>query len=187
MNYAMSDNLVQRYLDGDQDAFALLVEKYKGYVFAIILSFVRDEETAKDIAQEVFLQIYRSLATYQQQNIKGWIGRIAANKAIDYKRKKHVSLCELETAERIQGKDDGSGSELEKMLLQKEKKTRVKRVLLQLPPIYKMVLYKFYFQDKGYQEIAHEEGIQPKTVESRLYRARKAFRQEWGDETNETL
>jgi DNA-directed RNA polymerase specialized sigma24 family protein len=67
MNYAMSDNLVQRCLDGDQDAFSLLIEKYKGYVFAIILSFVRDEETAKDIAQEVFLQIFRSLATYQRE------------------------------------------------------------------------------------------------------------------------
>ena len=183
----MSDNLVQRCLGGDQDAFALLVEKYKGYVFAIILNFIKDEETAKDIAQEVFLQIYRSLDTYQQQNMKGWIGRIAANKAIDYKRKKHVSLCELETAERIQGKDDGSGSELEKMLLQKEKAAQVKKVLLRLSPINRTVLYKFYFQDKSHKEIAHEEGIQPKTVESRLYRARKAFRQEWGDETNETL
>lgn len=55
MKYAMSDNLVQRCLDGEQEAFTLLVEKYKGYVFAVILSFVQDEETARDIAQEVFL------------------------------------------------------------------------------------------------------------------------------------
>jgi RNA polymerase sigma factor (sigma-70 family) len=106
MKYAMSDNLVQRCLDGEQDAFTLLVEKYKGYVFAIILSFVRDEETAKDIAQEVFLQVYRSLASYRQQNFKGWIGRITANKAIDYKRKKRLTLCEMETAEQILGRDD---------------------------------------------------------------------------------
>jgi RNA polymerase sigma factor (sigma-70 family) len=183
MNYAMSDNLVQRCLDGDQDAFSLLIEKYKGYVFAIILSFVRNEETAKDIAQDVFLQIYRSLATYQQQNFKGWIGRIAANKAIDHKRKKHLSFYELKTADSILGRNDGSGSDLEKLLLQKEMKAQVKEILFRLPPIYKTVLYKFYFQDKSHKEIAREEGIQPKTVESRLYRARKAFRQEWGDET----
>lgn len=180
----MSDNLVQRCLGGDQDAFALLVEKYKGYVFAIILNFIKDEETAKDIAQEVFLQIYRSLDTYQQQNMKGWIGRIAANKAIDFKRKKHLSCCELKI---ILGRNDDSVEQLEKLLLQKEKAAQVKKVLLRLSPINRTVLYKFYFQDKSHKEIAHEEGIQPKTVESRLYRARKAFRQEWGDETNETL
>lgn len=183
----MSDNLVQRFLDGEQDAFALLVEKNKGYVFAIILSFVRDEETAKDIAQEVFLQVYRSLASYRQQNFKGWIGRIAANKAIDYKRKRHLDLCELETADAILGRDDGNSGELENLLLQKEQKTRVKEVLLRLPAIHKTVLYKFYFQNKSYQEIAQEEGIRPRTVESRLYRAREAFRQEWGVNSNEAL
>jgi RNA polymerase sigma factor (sigma-70 family) len=191
MKYAMSDNLVQRCLDGEQDAFTLLVEKYKGYVFAIILSFVRDEETAKDIAQEVFLQVYRSLVSYRQQNFKGWIGRIAANKAIDYKRKKHLALCEMETAEAILGRDDDdgddSGGDLEKLLLQKEQENRVKEVLLRLPPIHKTVLYKFYFQNKSYQEIAQEEGIRPRTVESRLYRAREAFRQEWGVDSNEAL
>ncbi|HHY30231.1 MAG TPA: sigma-70 family RNA polymerase sigma factor [Syntrophaceticus sp.] len=191
MKYAMSDNLVQRCLDGEQDAFTLLVETYKGYVFAIILSFVRDEETAKDIAQEVFLQVYRSLASYRQQNFKGWIGRITANKAIDYKRKKRLTLCEMETAEQILGRDDDgdddNSGDLEKLLLQKEQETRVKEVLLRLPPIHKTVLYKFYFQNKSYQEIAREEGIRPRTVESRLYRAREAFRQEWGVESNETL
>ncbi len=183
----MSDILVQRCLDGEQDAFSLLVEKYKGYVFAIVLSFVRDEETAKDIAQEVFLQVYRSLASYQHQNFKGWIGRITANKALDYKRKTPLPICELETADSILGRDDGSGGELEKLLLQREKEARVNKVLQRLPLIYKMVLDKFYFQDKNYQEIAQEEGISPRTVESRLYRARKVFRQEWGDEPNETL
>lgn len=178
----MSDNLVQRCLDGEQEAFTLLVEKYKGYVFAVILSFVQDEETARDIAQEVFLQVYRSLISYKQQNFKGWIGRIAVNKALDYKRKKYPILCELETAEQILARNDGSGGELEKMLLQKEQETRVKEVLLRLPPIHKTVLYKFYFQNKSYQEIAQEEGIRPRTVESRLYRAREAFRQEWGGE-----
>jgi len=185
MNHAMNDNLVRRCLDGEQDAFSLLVEQYKGYVFAVILSFVRDEEAAKDIAQEVFLQVYRSLASYRQQNFKGWIGRIAANKAIDYKRKKSFQLCPLETADAAWVKN--SDGELEKLLLQREKETRVKEVLLRLPPIYKEVLYKFYFEEKSYQEIALEEGISPRTVESRLYRARKTFRQEWGVESDETL
>lgn len=71
---------------GDEQAFCEIVETYKGYVFAIILNFIKDNYIAEDIAQEVFLQAYRSLPQFRNKNFKAWIGKIAVNKAIDFKR-----------------------------------------------------------------------------------------------------
>lgn len=64
-------------------------------------------------------------------------------------------------------------------LLQEEERERLKAACSKLPQRYRSVVDKFYFQDKGYQEIAAEEGISLKTVESRLYRARMLLRQNW--------
>ena len=74
----MKDNLVQRCLDGDREAFSLLVEEYKAYVFAIILRFVQDKEMAR-YPQECFLR-YTNPLIANNQNFKGWIGKITVNK-----------------------------------------------------------------------------------------------------------
>ncbi|NLY86225.1 MAG: hypothetical protein GX077_07725 [Tissierellia bacterium] len=80
--------LIKRVLAGEKAAFEKIVEKYKGYVFAIIFNFIKDYDEAENIAQEVFLQIYISLPEFKFDNFKGWISRVTANKAIDWKRKK---------------------------------------------------------------------------------------------------
>jgi len=175
--------LVQRCLGGDKEAFSLLVDEYKAYVFAIILKFVQDRESVRDIAQEVFLQVYRSLPEYRQQNFKGWVGKIAVNKTIDFKRKKREPVRAEDSVDIAARISAGEECDPDKLLLQKERESMVREIINQLPGIYRQVLYKFYFQGMSYEEIAHEEGISLKTVESRLYRARNVFRQRWGDAT----
>jgi RNA polymerase sigma factor (sigma-70 family) len=177
----MRDDLVQRCLGGDQEAFSLLVDEYKAYVFAIILKFVQDKESVRDIAQEVFLQVYRSLPQYRQQNFKGWVRKIAANKTIDFKRKKQELVGEADGADTDSPMNAQDEYDPDKLLLQNERESQVREVVNQLPDVYRQVLYKFYFQEMSYEEIAREEGISLKTVESRLYRARNIFRRRWGE------
>lgn len=183
----MKIDLFQRCLDGDDEAFSLLVEEYKAYVFAIILKFVQEQDIVQDIAQEVFLQVYRSLPGYRSQNFKGWIGKITVNKAIDYKRAQERRIWELADADMAVRINKEENLDPDGQLMQKEKKLRVIETLNQLPAIYKLVMYKFYFQGKSYEEIACEEGISLKTVESRLYRGRNIFRQKWGVQVDEAL
>lgn len=180
------EELVRRCQDGDSESFALLVEKYKAYVFAIILKFVQEREALQDIAQEVFLQVYRSLPDYRSQNFKGWLGRITLNKAIDYKRAQERRIQELAGVTPDAWPADEE-REPERLWLQKERVSEVRETLNQLPAAYRLVLYKFYFLGKSYEEIAREEGISSKTVESRLYRGRNIFRRRWGVPANETL
>ena len=83
------ESLVKQAANGDKKAFAELVDRYKAYIFAIILKFINDKEQAENIAQETFLQVYISLPGYKHEGFRTWIGRIAVNKAIDLQRKVH--------------------------------------------------------------------------------------------------
>ena len=86
--------LIKESIDGSEKAFAELVNIYKNYVFAIILNFIKDYGEAEKVAQEVFIQIYISLPTYDSDNFKAWIGKIAANKSIDWLRRKKSKFRE---------------------------------------------------------------------------------------------
>lgn len=173
----MSDSenfIIEKVLTGDKDSFSEIIDKYKSYIFAIILSITRDKYEAENIAQDTFLQIYRSLPTYKSDNFKGWIGRIATNKAIDYKRKKQkIVALETEFKEEIHSQEIDEKSNIEYSLIQREELNGLHHHFNELPSIYSVILTKYYFEEKNYKTIANEESISIKTVESRLYRAKK--------------
>ncbi|NLY42521.1 MAG: sigma-70 family RNA polymerase sigma factor [Clostridiaceae bacterium] len=171
--------LIKKAALGDEEAFSKLIENYKNYVFAIILNFVRDYDEVENIAQEVFIQVYVSLPGYDHDNFKGWIGRIAANKSIDFLRRKK-SKHKLEDRLTEEMEEDQSDSP-EYQLIQKEKHDELLRAINSIPEIYRNTLTKFYFQQKSYEAIAQEENITVKTVASRLYRAKIMIREKWRD------
>lgn len=181
--------LIRRCLSGEQEAFRLIVERYQGYIFAIILNLVRERDQAENIAQEVFFQTYRSLRQFRNENFKSWIGKIAVTKAVDWCRKnKRQSQKEVVVdVENLGGEVRGSAQTPEELLLQKERREKIRDVCDCLPEIYCRMMVKFYLEEKSYQEIALEEGTTVKTVESRLYRGRILFRKEWRRERDETL
>ncbi len=185
----LDEELIKQTLLGNDDAFAKIIDIYKGYVFAIILNFIKDYNEAENVAQEVFLQIHISLPKYRTDNFKGWIGKIAANKSIDWKRKK-ASKFKEEVMENTEYMIDREKSKSyitpEGMLIQKEKRERINSICKELPKIYKDTIIKFYFEEKTYDEIAKEEGTNVRTIESRLYRGRNMLREKWREE-NEPL
>lgn len=155
------------------DAFNELMASYKRYVFATILNITHDNNEAEAIAQDVFLQIYLH-PPKDTGNVKAYIGRIAANKAIDFNRakRKRAGFLSLEEAKETGVEPVGSYNLEEQVLLEMESK-ELKQKIAKLPQIYKDVLIQFYFKQLSYREIAESEGTTVKTIESRLYRARK--------------
>lgn len=181
--------LIQRSVKGDEESFKELIDIYKGYVFAIILNFIKDYEEVENIAQEVFLQVYLSLDKYREDNFKAWIGRIASNKSIDYLRSRRNRYKEeiLEDEEKIRNRMvEDYGDSPEDLFLNKEARKRLLSNLNKLPKIYKRTLERFYFQDKSYKEIAREEKVSEKTIASRLYRGKIILKEKWR-EGNETF
>lgn len=181
--------LIKKALEGDQDSFAEIVNLYKNYVFAVILNFIKDHNEVENVAQEVFLQIYISLPSYESDNFKGWIGRITSNKSIDWIRKKKSKFREevMENSEELIDNPKFSHTETpEEILMEKEKKELIDKMCKSVPPIYEDVIVKFYLEGRSYEEIAEIEGVSVKTIASRLYRGRNMLKEKWREE-NETL
>lgn len=179
------EELIGEFLSGNEEAFEKIIDQYKAYVFAIILKFIKNQSDAQDVAQEVFLQIYRSLPKYRADNFKAWVGKITTHKAIDWKRANAKILLDDVEKDLSVLKDDRDWSNPDMILLQEEHREKVREMCQKIPEKYRNIINQFYFQSKTYNDIAREEGISLKTVESRLYRARGLFREKWKEELRE--
>lgn len=168
-------------LAGDDHAFRLLVEQNKVYLFRIVFSVLKNEKEAEDALQEVFLKIYDSLPQYENQGFKTWISRIAVNHAIDRRRK------ELRRKEEVYESLETTGKlpvleGVEKEVIQKEKRRIVRKRLEELPENYRDVIYGFYIEEKSYEQLAKDQNVHVKTIETKLYRARKWMKKHWKEE-----
>lgn len=176
----MNQILIRKACNGDLEAFTGIVNEYKGFLMSVVLSIVRDAIIAEDILQEAFIQIHRSLPHYRGGSFKHWLARIATNKAIDWKRKEKRRCLETPLSD-IENEQDVSVT-TEGEVFKKETYSRLQAIFKQLPLEYKRTFESFYLKGKSYQKIANEEGVTVKTVESRLYRARKIIREKWKEE-----
>lgn len=175
------EELLQQVLAADPNAFRILVDRYKAYVFAIILNLLPASSDVEDIAQEVFLQVYRSLPDYHPQNFKAWLGKIALNKTLDWKRS-HSKYNQQEVLDIDYLADENESRAPDLLLIRNENKSRMQEICRQLPPIYGEIIQEYYFESRSYADIAERSGISVKTVESRLYRARAMIKQHWKEE-----
>lgn len=174
--------LVQRTMEGDEEAFGVLVKKYRTKVFNLAYSLTRDRDAADDLAQESFIKAYFALPRFKLKSGFGtWLYRIAMNTVKDYLRKKS----------RI--REVAFGKEIEHLVIQedemerKEKKQQeeqnrrlVHEAIQSLPEKYQLILSLRDIQGFSYGEIADILNISPGTVDSRLHRARKSLRKKIG-------
>src|SRR5262252_3257166 len=154
---APGDNdLVQRTLDGDRDAFEGLVRRYEERVYWVAFHLLGDSEEARDVAQEAFLRAYRALARFDfGMSFYTWLYRIVVNLAIDAMRKRArlrpISLEDIPGG--IKATDDEEqrpGQRLESA----ETATRVRAVLAKLPEKYRTVMSLRELNNLSCKEIA---------------------------------
>lgn len=158
-----------------------MVEKYRNDVFRTIFAVLRDQKEAEDAAQEVFLKIFTSLPHYENQGFKTWMTRIAVNHAIDVKRKL-VRRKEEAVESHVQQAIGTPKDNVEKELIETERQRLVRNKLNELPDNYRDVIYGFYIAEKSYQELADEQKVQVKTIETKLYRARLWMKKNWKED-----
>ena len=89
------EELVKATLEGDTHAFEEIVERYQRLVFSIIYHYVGGRDLVEDLAQEVFLKVFRSLATFDMRGpLKSWVSRITANTCLDeLRRLRRQKVC----------------------------------------------------------------------------------------------
>ncbi len=174
----MDPEWIERAAGGDEDAFGKLVDHYKGYLMAVILPVVRDPDDAQDVLQETFWQLYRSLSSYRGGNLKFWLARIATRKAIDWCRERERHSRELlhSSPGDLQNR---SAASAEEEFFNHRAKSRLATLLQDLPLLYRRTMAGYLLEGKNYRQLADEAGVSVKTVESRLYRARRILRNEY--------
>lgn len=175
--------LVDECRRGDPNAFSRLVALHEGLVFNLAARLLGDPEEAKDVSQEVFLQVYRMLPRFEgRSSLKTWIYRIVVNQCRNRQRwwrrrrkDKALPLEELngsESAALASQRRDGPHEELAR----REQSQRVQRALLTLSVDHRAVLLLREVEELSGTEIAEALGVAEGTVKSRLARAREALR-----------
>lgn len=168
--------IVEKILSGNTDLYRELVLRYQQKVFSVTLKMTKNPIDAEDLAQEVFIQVYKSLPSFKfNSEFSTWIYKITVNKCLDWKRKFKNQLSEIKLCEEL--KNCESKTLLpEELLLQKANKHNINLMLNRLPEAYRYVIILYYYNNLSYQEIAIKLQISKKTVESRLYRGKNLLR-----------
>ena len=181
---ACERELVALCRSGDPAAFARLVVLHEAMVFNLAGRLLGDVEEARDVAQEVFLQVYRQLGRFEgRSSLKTWIYRIVVNQCHNRRRFWHRRGRDKEETldERFElpagpGRDQWRASPYEQAR-SRERARRVQGALLQLSFDQRSVLVLREVEGLSCEEVAAALGIPDGTVKSRLSRAREALRQ----------
>ena len=181
----MSDKeFIEKLKQGKQAAFSQLLDEYEQKVFGTCISFVPNKEDAEDIAQEVFLEVFKSISKFKgNSKISTWIYKIATNKCLEFIRKKN-------TKKRFAFMQTIMGTEipLDKtsyftefnhpgiLLENKEKSATIFKAINTLPETQRVIFTLAKIDGKSYQEIVEITGKSLSSVESIMFRAKKALK-----------
>lgn len=172
-------DLVKKIIDGDELAFKHLVERYQAMVFSTIYRYTGNADDAEDLAQEVFIKIWRSIASFKgKSKLSTWIYRITANHCLTYRKKKKKAPVSLDAL-------DERGAEPRALSIDpdydtKHKVSLVKEAIEKLPERQRMALILSQYEGRTYREIARIMDISVSSVESLIFRARTALKARFG-------
>ena len=167
--------LIESCLRGSQDCFAELITRYKNLVYSIILKMTKDGEEANDLAQDVFLKLYKNLRSYTPAfKFSTWVIRITTNHVIDQHRKKRQETVPLEAHMSEAGSSENSP---EALYIKKEQTKRINKIVSDLPEMYKTPIVMYHQQGLSYQEISEIIGEPLSKVKNRIFRGRKLLKE----------
>ncbi|MEI6668523.1 MAG: sigma-70 family RNA polymerase sigma factor [Acidobacteriota bacterium] len=169
-----SDALIERCLLGDQSAWEAVVRQYWRRVFNVAYKFVGRHDEAEDLTQDVFLKVFRSLATFDRRaNFQTWLISVSRNLCIDHYRSVRK---ERETIDRDIRSDDlaPASPELSPLgaLERRDLAQQLREALQQLAEPLRTAVVMRDMQELSYQEIAQQLGLPEGTVKSRINRGR---------------
>ncbi len=190
--------LVQRAQGGNEDAFGTLMRSHYEPVFRLVNSMLRDEHSARDVCQEIWLTVWKNLGSFRgDAKFSTWVYPIATRRAIDHLRGRkrwYNRFIPFMSDAGDAGDSDSGGdrvaaakeavaeSDPRQDLERAESKTRFERAINSLPPKHRAVLALREIQELSYDEIAENLGIARGTVMSRLFHARRILAQKLGDQ-----
>jgi len=178
--------LIARLKTRDLAAFEELVSAFERPVYSVCFRLLGDAEEARDVAQETFIRIYNSVASFRgESGLKTWIYRIAINQAINQKRwwrRRHrdetvsLELSRSGSEMTIEGSLPSRGASPEQQAISSERNLRIMRALNEIKTEFRVALMLREIEEFSYEEIAETLSISVGTVKSRIARGREELR-----------
>lgn len=185
---ATDQQLVAQVLGGNTAAFGHLVQRTEGLVTQLIFKMIRHPADRPDVAQDVYLKVFKNLAGFKfQAKLSTWVGQITYNTCLHYLEKKQLVLVDPSEP----GPDDsseqgrrappapGAGADYdpETALFGHDLAGILSTAIEQLPPLYRTLISLYHQQELSYEEIAQITSLPDGTVKNYLFRARKLLKQ----------
>jgi RNA polymerase sigma-70 factor (ECF subfamily) len=179
MSAGLSDNeIISRVLQGEQNAYAELVNRYQNYVFTLTVRMIKSREDAEEVAQDVFIKAYRSLADFRgESKFSTWLYTITNTTSITFLRKKKLDIRSLDNEHVFEAVDSQDSGLRANQVEQKSKVNMVNRAIALLNPDDAEVITLFYKAEQNLDEIGKILGVEPNTVKVRLHRARTRLKE----------
>ncbi|HWR50219.1 MAG TPA: sigma-70 family RNA polymerase sigma factor [Bryobacteraceae bacterium] len=173
--------LMLRVKAGDSASFARLLDRHRVPVIHFLYRMVHNQAVAEELAQEVFLRVYRAGASYEPNaKFTTWLFRIATNLALNSLRnakneKAQESLDEKIDDAPVRQVADGSPT-VEQHLLDRARRDEVRRAIAELPPKQRAAVLMHKYEEMEYSQIAGALGCSESALKSLLFRAYETLR-----------
>ncbi len=167
-------DVVKMCLNGNKEAFSILVARYKKLIYSVVYNMIEDKEEVNDISQEVFLRIYKSLDRYNPEyRFSTWSVKIATNLCLDIIRRKKIQSVPIEEAFGISSNSDTP----EESVFKTERIREINEAVDSLPEKYRIPIILFHRNGLSYEEMTKVLNEPMSIIKNRLYRARLMLRE----------
>ena len=179
MSTGLGDNeIISRVLKGEQNAYAELVNRYQAYVFTLVLRMIKSREDAEEVAQDVFIKAYRSLADFRgESKFSTWLYTIANTTSITFLRKKKLDVHSLDNEKVFEVADSKDSGFRANLVEQKSRVNMVNEAIAMLSPDDAEIITLFYKAEQNLEEISKILRLETNTVKVRLHRARTRLKE----------
>jgi RNA polymerase sigma-70 factor (ECF subfamily) len=170
-------DIIARVRAGDTGAFAELVRRHQDRVFGMALRTTGKPEDAEDLAQDVFLAVFRGLAGFKgDAQFTTWLYRVAWNRCADWLRRNRKPGRRTVPLEDAGDVADGRADPASRTV-DRDERRRLRAAMDGLDELYRSVIELAGVQGMSYADVGAALGVPVKTVETRLYRARRQLRE----------
>jgi RNA polymerase sigma-70 factor (ECF subfamily) len=170
--------IISRILSGDSNAYGELVKKYQNYVFTLAFRFTHNREDAEEVAQDIFIKAFKSLADFKgNSKFSTWLYTIVYTTSITFLRKKRLETTSIDDENTFLQLENQDGGFNANAVEQKSKMAMLNQAIKMLSPDDAQLITLFYKGEQTLEEIATILGVEANTVKVRLHRARTRLKE----------
>ncbi|TSE10651.1 RNA polymerase sigma factor [Aquimarina algiphila] len=173
MNHQSDQYYINQVLEGQVNAFSVLIERYQNLVYTVVYRMIKNKEEAEEVAQDSFIKAFKSLDNYRgDAKFSTWLYTIAYRKSLDaLKKSKRMITSEL--IEEINEGEIELVNDALNYLQAKERKKIISNSIMKLAKDEAAIITWYYFDEKSVKEIVEMTDLTADNVKIKLYRGRK--------------